>query len=145
VPPTIEEATEATDALLEAMHHLVPQLSLSAIPITKDELAEIIDSETVTLFIARNEGAIVGTLTLAVFRIPSGLRAWIEDVIVDESVRGHGVGVSLTQAAIDKSRRCGARSIDLTSRPSRESANRLYQRLGFEIRDTNVYRYSLEG
>ncbi len=87
-------------------------------------------------------GPIVGTLTLVVFRIPTGLRAWIEDVVVDESVRGRGVGEALTLAAIDLAAAAGARTVDLTSRPSREAANRLYRRLGFEQRDTNVYRYS---
>ena len=87
-------------------------------------------------------GPIVGTLTLVVFRIPTGVRAWIEDVVVDESVRGRGVGKALTLAAVDLATKVGARTVDLTSRPSREEANRLYRRLGFELRDTNVYRYS---
>ena len=86
--------------------------------------------------------AIVGTLTLVVFRIPTGVRAWIEDVVVDESARGRGVGEALTVAAIGLATGAGARTVDLTSRPTREAANRLYRRLGFELRDTNVYRYS---
>jgi len=85
---------------------------------------------------------IVGTLTLVVFRIPTGLRAWIEDVVVDESARGRGVGEALTMAAIGLAAGAGARTVDLTSRPTREAANRLYRRLGFELRETNVYRYS---
>jgi ribosomal protein S18 acetylase RimI-like enzyme len=85
----------------------------------------------------------VGSLTLVTFRIPTGIRAWIEDVVVDESARGHGVGEALNQAAIEEARHKGAVTVDLTSRPSREAANRLYQRIGFTPRDTNVYRYSL--
>jgi ribosomal protein S18 acetylase RimI-like enzyme len=85
----------------------------------------------------------VGSLTLVTFRIPTGIRAWIEDVVVDETARGHGVGEALNQAAIEEARRKGAVTVDLTSRPSREAANRLYQRIGFVQRDTNVYRYSL--
>jgi ribosomal protein S18 acetylase RimI-like enzyme len=85
----------------------------------------------------------VGTLTLALFRIPTGLRAWIEDVIVDNESRGKGIGEALTRAALVKAREAGARTVDLTSRPSRESANRLYVRVGFVLRETNTYRYDL--
>jgi ribosomal protein S18 acetylase RimI-like enzyme len=88
-----------------------------------------------------DDGTIVGTLTLAIFRIPTGLRAWIEDVVVDERARGRGVGAALTNAAIRLASDQGARTVDLTSRPSREAANRLYQRLGFVARETNVYRF----
>jgi ribosomal protein S18 acetylase RimI-like enzyme len=95
------------------------------------------------VFVARVDGNIVGSLTLVTFRIPTGIRAWIEDVVVDESARGHGVGEALNQAAIQEARQKGAVTVDLTSRPSREAANRLYQRIGFVQRDTNVYRFSL--
>ena len=89
--------------------------------------------------------AILGSLTLVVFPIPTGIRAWIEDVVVDDAARGRGVGEELNRFALDLAGRLGARTVDLTSRPSREAANRLYQRIGFEARDTNVYRFSLEG
>ena len=89
------------------------------------------------------DGRIVGTLTLAVFPIPTGVRAWIEDVVVDDTARGTGVGdAPSTPPSPGRSR--GARTVDLTSRPSREAANRLYLRKGFELRTTNVYRFSLE-
>ena len=78
-----------------------------------------------------------------VFPIPTGTRAWIEDVVVDEAARGSGMGAALNQAALDHARLRGAKTVDLTSRPSREAANRLYQRLGFEPRETNVYRLTL--
>ena len=87
---------------------------------------------------------IVGSLTLALFRIPTGLRAWIEDVVVDDAARGKGVGEALSRAAIARAKAAGAVSVDLTSRPSREAANRLYQRIGFELRETNVWRYNLK-
>ena len=93
------------------------------------------------MFVARVDGAIVGTLTLVVFRIPTGVRAWIEDVVVDSSARGAGVGERLNRAAVEEANRLGARTVDLTSRPNREAANRLYRRLGFVERSTNVYRY----
>jgi ribosomal protein S18 acetylase RimI-like enzyme len=108
-------------------------------------LAAIVASPATVLFIARDvdTGTIVGSLTLALFRIPTGMRAWIEDVVVDKAMRGKGAGNALNQAALDRARAEGAKTVDLTSRPSRGAANRLYQRLGFEQRDTNVYRYNL--
>ena len=98
------------------------------------------------LLIARDErdqDRIVGSLTLAMFRIPTGYRAWIEDVVVDTAVRGRGIGDKLNRVALDKARDAGANTVDLTSRPSREAANRLYKRIGFEQRETNVYRFKL--
>ncbi|HEX5267844.1 MAG TPA: GNAT family N-acetyltransferase [Acidimicrobiales bacterium] len=137
----VSEATAVDPELVEAWARLVSQLSSSAPPPGKDELAEIIDSPATVLFVARLGGAIVGSLTLVVFRIPTGLRAIIEDVVTDESARGQGVGSALTNAALERARQSGCRSVDLTSRPSREAANRLYQQLGFKRRETNVYRY----
>lgn len=142
---TIEIATEATPEVVEAMVRLLPQLSSSAPPPTAVEIGEIVGSPATLLLLARVGGRIVGSLTLALFRLPSGMRAWIEDVVVDGSARGHGVGEALNRAALEAARQRGARTVDLTSRPSREAANRLYQRLGFVARDTNVYRYSLDG
>ena len=85
----------------------------------------------------------MGTLTLALFRIPTGVRAWIEDVIADEAVRGRGCGEALTREALRIASQRGARTVELTSRPSREAANRLYRRIGFSPRQTNVYRYEM--
>ena len=93
------------------------------------------------VFLARIDGEILGCLTLAFYRIPTGLKAWIEDVVVDEAARGRGVGALLNVAALEEARRRGAKDVSLTSRPAREVANRLYVRLGFVARDTNVYRY----
>ena len=138
----IEIASEATDELRDALAHLLPQLSSSPPP-TLDELRLITDNPESVLFVARLEGRIVGSLTLIFYRIPTGLKAWIEDVVVDETARGHGIGELLNRAALDEAGRRGAKAVSLTSRPSREAANRLYQRIGFESRPTNVYRYDL--
>ena len=137
----VEIASQASEELVAACHQLIPQLSSSAQPITVSELAEIINSDSTVMFVARIDNKIVGLLTLAIFRIPTAVRAWIEDVVVDSSARGHGVGEALNHAAIAEAKRCGAKTVDLTSRPSREAANKLYKRLGFVERDTNVYRF----
>lgn len=135
-------ADRLTDDLVAAFERLTPQLSSSAPPPGRDELSEIIDSPATHLLVATDDtGSIVGSLTLVLFRIPTGMRAWIEDVVVDGEARGQGVGEALNRFAIDLAAEHGARSVDLTSRPSREAANRLYRRLGFEPRETNVYRY----
>jgi ribosomal protein S18 acetylase RimI-like enzyme len=141
MPAEVEIARSVTPELLDAVHRLIPQLSKSAPPVTADELAEIVAGPATIFFVARVDGVIVGCLTLVVFRLPTGVRAWIEDVVVDDAARGHGVGAVLNEAAIATAGERGARTLDLTSRPSREAANRLYQRLGFVQRDTNVYRY----
>jgi ribosomal protein S18 acetylase RimI-like enzyme len=141
---TISTATAVSDELVDAIGRLLPLLSSSAPPPTAADLDAIVSSPATTLFVARDDdGPIVGTLTLAIFRLPSGVQAWIEDVIVDTAARGQGCGEALTRAALDAAAAAGARRVDLTSRPSREAANRLYQRVGFESRDTNVYRYDL--
>jgi ribosomal protein S18 acetylase RimI-like enzyme len=138
----VEEATELFEGLPEVVERLVRQLSRSSPAPSATELEEIVRSPASHLLLARDaDGEIVGMLTLAVFRIPTGLRAWVEDVVVDEAVRGRGVGAELTNAAIRLAAERGARTVDLTSRPSREAANRLYQRLGFVQRETNVYRF----
>ncbi len=133
----------ATVELLDAFHSLIPQLSTSSSPITMAELQEIVGDSATVVLVAREGGVIVGLLTLAMFRIPTGMRAWIEDVVVDGRARGKGVGEALNRAALATARQRGAKTVDLTSRPSREAANRLYQRIGFVRRDTNVYRYEL--
>ena len=138
----VEECTEVTDELVAAMARLIPQLSSSSPPPGAEDLAGIIGSDACHLLLARDDdGTILGSMTLVVFPIPTGIRAWIEDVVVDGDARGRGVGAALNQAALERARDLGARTVDLTSRPSREAANRLYRRLGFVVRETNVYRY----
>lgn len=139
----VHEATEVSDALVAAFARLIPQLSSSNPPPTREELVEMVESEASTLLVAEHEGEIVGTLTLVLFRIPTAVRAWIEDVVVDSEARGLGVGQALNEEALALARAAGAATVDLTSRPSREAANRLYQRIGFVQRSTNVYRYDL--
>lgn len=141
----ITELVEVDDDVVAAFAHLVPQLSSSSPPPDRDRLADIATNPHTQLLIARDSDTahIVGTLCLAFYRIPTGLQARIEDVVVDDEVRGQGVGELLTHSAIDRARTAGAKAVGLTSRPSREAANRLYQRLGFEQRDTNVYQMKL--
>jgi ribosomal protein S18 acetylase RimI-like enzyme len=139
----IEEADALSGELVAAIAELVGQLSASASAPSAEALEEIVASPASRLLLAREPGGrIVGMLTLVVFRIPTGMRAWIEDVVVVEDARGRGVGERLTEAALELAETHGARTVDLTSRSGREAANRLYARLGFELRDTNVYRYA---
>ena len=140
----IELPDEPSDELVDAFRRLIPQLSSSAAIPGADEVNEIFSSPATTVLAARDEGEIIGLLTLAVFRAPSGLRAWIEDVVVDEAARGRGIGEALTREAVRLAGERDARTVDLTSRPSREAANRMYERVCFRKRETNVYRYELE-
>src|SRR3954452_19049305 len=128
-------ADEVDDELMAAFASLIPQLSSSSPPPTAEELGQIVSSPDSVLYLARVDGVIMGSLTLAFYRIPTGLKAWIEDVVVDDAVRGRGVGAALNQAALAEARRRGAKDVSLTSRPSREAANRLYLRLGFVARE----------
>ncbi len=144
----IVEITEVTPDVVAAFERLIPQLSRSNPPPGAEALDAIAGSDASILLVARDPdaaGAILGSLTLVVFAIPTAVRAWIEDVVVDEAARGRGVGEALNRAALDRARLAGAKTVDLTSRPSREAANRLYQRIGFQPRDTNVYRFDLGG
>lgn len=140
----VEEATAVTDELMATLAGLVPQLSRTSPVPSRAEVDEIVASAATCLLVARaGDGTIVGLLTLVLFRIPTGVRAWVEDVVVDQSVRGQGIGETLGREALRRAAAAGARTVDLTSRPSREAANRMYRRLGFEVRDTNVYRMTL--
>ena len=148
---TVEPITAATPELHEAMGRLLPQLSRSAAPMSEADVERFLSQSSVHLFVFRAETAdadgnnpILGMLSLATFEIPTGVRAWVEDVVVDEAARGQGAGLALVEAAIEHAKTVGARTVDLTSRPTREAANRLYQRAGFQLRETNVYRVTLE-
>ncbi|MBH01809.1 MAG: GNAT family N-acetyltransferase [Acidimicrobiaceae bacterium] len=139
----IQEIAKVDDELVSAMTRLVPQLSNSNPPPDRSVLEEIVASDSSILIAAFIDGVIVGSLTLIIFSIPTGKRAWIEDVVVDENYRNIGIGEALNQEAINIARRLGAKTVDLTSRPSREAANRLYSRLGFVQRNTNIYRFEI--
>jgi len=145
VTARVELLSEVTDEIVEAFGRLLPQLSRSARPLDRAAIAAIADSPGSSLLVARGaDGLITGMLTLVMFRIPTGLRAIIEDVVTDDAARGQGVGTALTTEAIKIARAAGVRTIDLTSRPSRVAAGRLYEKLGFAIRDTRVYRYVID-
>ncbi len=141
----ISIANEVTDELVEAFQRLIPQLSTTAQVPNRDQIAQIAQAPSNYLLVARDgqTGRINGMLTLIVFRIPTGVRAWIEDVVVDEAARGQGMGEALTRAAIEQAAKAGAKTVDLSSRPAREAANRLYVKVGFERRNTNMYRFKL--
>jgi len=143
----VETVAAVDSEIMEAIARLLPQLSSSADVPDAGLVGEIVASPCTTLLVARDRAQsrrIVGSLTLAVFRIPTGVRAWIEDVVVDSEARGKGVGEALSREALRIAGARGARTVELTSRPAREAANRLYTRLGFQIRETNVYRRAVD-
>ncbi|MFG3257532.1 GNAT family N-acetyltransferase [Streptomyces sp. NPDC048172] len=138
----VEVVREATDEVVEAVARLLPQLSGTAGTPDRASVDRLLRGDAGTLLLARTgDGRAVGMLTLLVVPLLSGVRSRIEDVVVDDAARGHGVGAALTQEALRLAEAAGARTVDLTSRPSRQAANRLYERLGFELRDSRVYRY----
>ena len=141
----IETATHVTDELLDALTRLLPQLKFSSPRLTRDDLAGLLSSDASSLLTARDDaGRVVGMLTLIVYRAPTGVRARIEDVVVDESARGRGLAVALVHRALEVARSKGADGVALTSNPQREAANRLYQKVGFKKWETNVYFYKFE-
>lgn len=137
----IVEIKEYSEEVLEAVNILMPQLSRSASELSRQKFESIVGSEASKLLVAKDNDQIFGMLTLVLFRIPTGVRAWIEDVVVGENTRGKGVGNLLTEHSVELALSYGAKTIDLTSRPDREAANALYKRVGFVQRETNVYRY----
>jgi ribosomal protein S18 acetylase RimI-like enzyme len=141
----IIEIKSYSDAVRDAINHLLPQMSASPEPFTEEKLLAIINSDTSHLLMTEIDGQYVGTLTLVVFEIPSEIRARIEDLIVHETARGAGVGTSLVQKAIKMAGALGAKAVDLTAHPSRKAANQLYKKLGFERRETNVYQRKIRG
>lgn len=161
---SVELVTESTPEVVAAMERLVPQLSRSAALLDAEATHRFLSQGCVHLLVFRpdpDEGGtgdprvgtaggtdaaapILGMLSLVVFEIPTGVRAWVEDVVVDSEARGQGAGQALVDAALAHARTLGARTVDLTSRPTREAANRLYRRCGFVQRETNVYRFTLE-
>lgn len=140
----IEELTDVTDDVVDAFAKLLPQLSTSAKPLDAAAIREVFTSPATTVLIAKDGDTIVGTLSLVVFRIPTGVRSWIEDVVVDAASGHQGIGKALVQAAVERARAAGARTVDLTTRPSRVAAGNLYERVGFSQRETRVYRYAFD-
>jgi ribosomal protein S18 acetylase RimI-like enzyme len=143
----IEKVSTATDELYEALRRLIPQLGTHKITPSWEEMCQLIQSEASTLLVAREPdrtGPIAGILSLTLYRVPTGLRSIIEDVIVDEGMRRRGIGEALVRHAIELAREAGADGVSLTSNPGREAANQLYQSMGFRLRQTNPYFYPLK-
>jgi ribosomal protein S18 acetylase RimI-like enzyme len=143
----IEKASEVTEELYEALNRFVPQLGAHKVPPTGEELQKLVESESSSLLVARDpdeSSPIAGILCLTVYRVPTGVRSLIEDVVVDEALRRRGIGEALVRHAIDLARAAGADGVSLTSNPQREAANRLYQAIGFQLRQTNPYFYRLK-
>ena len=140
----VEIIREASQEMVDAFRRLLPQLSSTAEPLDYDAVDRLVRCEASNLLVARLEGEVVGTLTLVLFPVPSGLRARVEDVVVDSAARGQGVGAALIRHALRLAQGAGARTVDLTSRPDRAAANRLYERIGFRARDSTVYRFSMD-
>ncbi len=136
---------EYSDDLLGALNELLPQLSSSAQLLTEEDLKEIISADNSHLFMAKGAEGYCGSLTLVVFKTPTGSWAWIEDVVVSEGWRGKGIGEMLISQAIETAKAHGVKKVDLTSSSTREAANARYQKLGFDCRDTNVYRKTEKG
>ncbi|MDO5665195.1 MAG: GNAT family N-acetyltransferase [Bacteroidia bacterium] len=140
----IEQLTAIDESTIEAFQKLIPQLTEDPTRFpTRQELEKAIQSEDTLIFTARENGQILGTTTLVLYRIPSGIKAWIEDVVVDENARGKGVSVALVSHALNVAREIGVEKVDLTSQPFRVAANNLYKKLGFQLRETNVYRFTI--
>jgi len=140
----IDEVKEVTPELMDAVRQLLPQLTVKKPP-SQNELQALVNSESSSLVVARDgTGTIVGIACVAVYRVPTGIRAIIEDVVVDVTVRGQGVGEALTRRCLNIARTKGVAAVTLTSNPAREEANRLYVRMGFTLRHTNdyIYRFS---
>jgi ribosomal protein S18 acetylase RimI-like enzyme len=143
----IQKVSEVTEELHAALQRLVPQLGAHKVPPTREELKDLVESESSTLLIAHDpdeRGRIAGILCLTVYRVPTGMRSIIEDVIVDGTLRRQGIGEALVRHAIDLAREAGADGVSLTSNPRREAANLLYQAMGFQLRQTNPYFYRLK-
>ena len=139
----IEEAVEATSGLQRALAHLLPQLNPKLPVPTMERLQAIMADPSVTLFLAKDGEEAVGTATVIVYTTPFWIKARLDEVVVDESARGKGVGAALVGACLEVARRRGAEVAELQSGVQREAANRLYQRMGFKLRQSNLYRILL--
>ncbi|MEU5098130.1 GNAT family N-acetyltransferase [Streptomyces sp. NPDC020996] len=144
MPIRVDVVSEASQEIVDAFGRLLPQLSSTAKPLDREAVDRMVRCDANTVLVARTPEAIVGTLTLVLLPLPSGLRARIEDVVVDGAARGRGVAGLLTEEAVRIAREAGARTVDLTSRPDRAAANRLYERVGFRSRQSTVFRLPLD-
>lgn len=141
----IEQVQEVNEDLIQAIKDLFPQLTQFSLLPDEEFIHEIVKSQVTSLWVAKNNAEkVVGMLSLAIYPTPTGIHAWIEDVVVDQAMRRQGIASALTISACTFAREKGAKAVSLTSRPIREAANILYQKLGFERVETNLYRLKLE-
>lgn len=141
----IEIVHQASEELFDAFRRLVPQLTSNNPPPTREDLSALVQSEATALLAAyADDESILGAASVTVYRVPTGIRAIIEDVIVDQSARGRGIGEALVRAALEVARERGAAGVSLTSNPKREAANKLYLKMGFKRRETNAYYFRFE-
>ena len=141
----IERLSRVSDDVVESLGQLMVQLAPDCKPLTGEYLQEIIDLPNIFLFVARQEDQIVGTFSLVLYKIPTGLKASLEDVVVDISMRGQRIGEKMIEFALEYANtQLEVSKLDLTSSPYRIAANALYKKLGFELRDTNVYRFEFK-
>ena len=142
----IEQVAQITDEIFRALLRLIPYIDPQKTPPTREEMVSLVESKSSTLWMAKypdQNGEIAGFLTIVIYRVPTGLRSIVEDVVVDPAFRRRGVARALLHSAIDFARTAGANGVAMTSNPKREAANLLYQSLGFERRETNAYFYRL--
>lgn len=140
----IEIITKVTDEIVEAISALIPQLTSSSPKPSTDYLQRMLDSNTTTLFVAKENNNIVGMLSLVIYLVPSGKKSWIEDVVSDSGSRGKGIAKQLIQEALKFAEEQGLTKVDLTSNNQRLIAHKLYEKLDFEKRDTSVFRKTLD-
>ena len=144
VGPCIRVVRQVTPDLVEALGRLLPQLSERLQAPDAEALRRIVGSPSSVLLVAECGGCIVGSLTLVWYDVPSGRKAWIEDVVVDTAYRGRGLGRMLVERALAFARECAPVTVMLTSRPSREAANALYRAVGFSLKQTNLYKLDIK-
>ena len=128
----------------EAMQRFLDQLTTHPMTLTETMFRQLIDSENSHLFFLMKEGQIAGMLTVGIYYSPTGGKAWIEDVVVDEAFRGQGLSKQLVAHAIEFTQSKQIPLLMLTSNPKRIAANKLYQAMGFSRKETNVYRMKFE-
>ena len=141
---TIRHITEFDPSLTEPIARLLGQLTSQPVAFTDDDLRAICQSENCRLMMMYADNEPVGMVTVGHYLAPTGCKAWIEDVVLDFSMRGRGLGRTLVSHAIDYAQTLAPCTLMLTSRPSRIEANALYRSAGFEQRETKVYKMEIK-
>ena len=138
---TISLLTSGDAQTAEALRLLIEQLTGRDSNFGEEELRQTLLDNASRLFVMRHEGVIIGMLTLCIYHCPTARKVWVEDVVVDNAYRGQGLGKELMAYAIDYvEKNLAPCSLMLTSRPTRVAANALYRKIGFEPRETNIYK-----